>query len=74
MDLTWLALTVRVLAMLVVAILAWSILKEPRGQRQMEKIADYIEEGAKTSKKRERRSIQIELLIEESCPRGFIAP
>jgi Na+/H+-translocating membrane pyrophosphatase len=74
MDLTWLALTVEVLAMLFVAYLAWSIFKEPCGQRRIEKVADYIEEGAKASEKRKRRSIQIELLIEESCPRGFIAP
>jgi len=59
MDLTWLALTVGVLAMLVVAILAWSILREPRGQRQMEKIADYIEEGAKAFIKRQYQTIGI---------------
>jgi len=59
MDLTWLALTVGVLAMLVVAILAWSILREPRGQRQMEKIADYIEEGAKAFIKRQYTTIGI---------------
>jgi len=59
MDLTWLALTVGVLAMLVVAILAWSILREPRGQRQMEKIADYIEEGAKAFIKRQYKTIGV---------------
>jgi len=59
MDLTWLALTVGVLAMLVVAILAWSILREPRGQRQMEKIADYIEEGARAFIKRQYTTIGI---------------
>jgi len=59
MDLTWLALSVGVLAMLVVAILAWSILREPRGQRQMEKIADYIEEGAKAFIKRQYTTIGI---------------
>jgi Na+/H+-translocating membrane pyrophosphatase len=51
MDLTWLALAVGVFAMLVVAILAWSILREPFAPRQMEKVAGFIEEGAKAQKK-----------------------
>jgi hypothetical protein len=42
MDLTLLALTVGVLATPVATILAWSILRELRGQRQMEKIADHM--------------------------------
>jgi len=59
MDLTWLALTVGVLAMLVVAYLAWSISKEPAGTPQMDKIAGYIEEGAKAFIKRQYRTIAI---------------
>jgi Na+/H+-translocating membrane pyrophosphatase len=50
MDLTWLALSVGVLAMLVVTILAWSILREPVGPRQKEKVVGFIEEGAKAQK------------------------
>jgi len=73
MDLTWLALAVGVLAMFVVAYLAWSISKEPVGSRQMGKVADYIEEGAKISTKRTCLSILIELLIEDNCRRGSIA-
>lgn len=46
MDLTWLALTVGAVGMLVVAYLARSILKMPVGTRQMEKIGGYIQEGA----------------------------
>jgi len=59
MDLTWLALAVGVLAMLVVAILAWSILREPVGPRQMEKVAGFIEEGAKAFIKRQYTTIGI---------------
>jgi len=59
MDLTWLALTVGVLAMLVVAILAWSILREPVGPRQMEKVAGFIEEGAKAFIKRQYGTIGV---------------
>jgi Na+/H+-translocating membrane pyrophosphatase len=70
MDLTWLALAVGVLAMLVVAYLAWSIGKEPAGTPQMDEIAGYIQEGAKVSTKRPCLSILIELLIQYSCPRG----
>jgi len=50
MDLTWLALAVGVLAMLVVAILDWSILRESVGPRQMVKVAWFIEEGAEAQK------------------------
>src|SRR3972149_6039221 len=59
MDLTWLALSVGVLAMLVVAILAWSILREPVGPRQMEKVAGFIEEGAKAFIKRQYTTIGV---------------
>jgi len=59
MNLTWLALSVGVLAMLVVAVLAWSILREPVGPRQMEKIAGFIEEGAKAFIKRQYQTIGI---------------
>jgi Na+/H+-translocating membrane pyrophosphatase len=70
MDLTWLALAVGVLAMLIVAYLARSINKEPAGTPQIGEIAGYIQEGAKVSTKRSCLSILIELLIEDSCPRG----
>jgi len=73
MDLTWLALAVGALAMLIVAYLAWSIGKEPVEPRQMGKVADCIEEGAKISTKRTCLFIFIELLIEDSCRRGFTA-
>jgi len=59
LDLTWLALSVGVLAMSVVAYLAWSILKEPRGPRQLEKYADYVEEGAKAFIKRQYTTIGV---------------
>jgi K(+)-stimulated pyrophosphate-energized sodium pump len=59
LDLTWLALSIGVFAMLVVSYLAWSILKEPRGPRQLEKYADFIEEGAKAFIKRQYSTIGI---------------
>jgi len=59
MDLTWFALAVGVLAMLVVVYLAWSINKEDAGTPQMNEIAGYIEEGAKTFIKRQYRTIAI---------------
>jgi Na+/H+-translocating membrane pyrophosphatase len=49
MDLIWLALAAGVLAMLVVAFLAQAILIESVRPRQMRKVADYIEAGAKIS-------------------------
>jgi len=59
MDLTWLALAVGALAMLVVAYLAWSINKEPGGTPQMDEIAGFIEEGAKAFIKRQYRTIAV---------------
>jgi len=59
MDLTWLALAVGVLAMLIVAYLAWSIVKEPAGTPQMGEIAGYIQEGATAFIKRQYRTIAI---------------
>jgi len=59
MDLTWLALAVGVLAMLVVAYLAWSIGKEPAGTPQMDEIAGYIEEGARAFIRRQYTTIAI---------------
>jgi len=59
MDLTWLALAVGVLAMLVVAYLAWSIDREPSGTPQMDEIAGYIREGANAFIKRQYRTIAI---------------
>ncbi len=59
MDLTWLALSVGALAMLVVAYLAWSIVREPVGTRQMEKIAGYIEEGVNAFIKRQYGTIAV---------------
>ncbi|MBX5327628.1 MAG: sodium-translocating pyrophosphatase [Candidatus Bathyarchaeia archaeon] len=57
MDLTWLSLAVGAFAMLVVAYLAWSIIKEPTGTLEMDKIAGYIEEGAKAFIKRQYKTI-----------------
>jgi K(+)-stimulated pyrophosphate-energized sodium pump len=59
MDLTWLALTVGVLAMLVVTYLAWSINKEPAGTQRMDEIAGYIREGANAFIKRQYKTITI---------------
>jgi len=59
MDLTWLALAVGVLAMLVVAYLAWSIGKEDAGTPQMDEIAGYIQEGANAFIKRQYKTITI---------------
>jgi len=59
MDLTWLALSVGVLAMFVVAYLAWSIGKEPAGTPQMDEIAGYIEEGARAFIRRQYTTIAI---------------
>jgi K(+)-stimulated pyrophosphate-energized sodium pump len=59
MDLTWLALSVGVLAMFVVAYLAWSIGKEDAGTPQMDEIANYIREGANAFIKRQYRTITI---------------
>jgi len=59
MDLTWLALSVGVLAMFVVAYLAWSIGKEDAGTPRMDEIAGYIEEGARAFIKRQYKTITI---------------
>ena len=59
MDLTWLALAVGVLAMLVVAYLAWSINKEPSGTQEMAEIAAHIQEGANAFIKRQSKTIAI---------------
>jgi len=59
MDLTLLALAVGILAMLVVAYLAWSIGREPVGTPQMKQIADSIEEGAKAFIKRQYTAIAV---------------
>lgn len=59
MDLTWLALSVGVLAMFVVAYLAWSIGKEDAGTPRMDEIADYIQEGANAFIKRQYKTITI---------------
>jgi Na+/H+-translocating membrane pyrophosphatase len=69
MDIIWLALAVGVLAMLVVAYLAWSINKEPTGTPRMDEIVAHIQKGTKVSTKRPYLSI----LIEDSRPRGSIA-
>jgi K(+)-stimulated pyrophosphate-energized sodium pump len=45
--------------MMVVGYLAWSILEEPRGPRQLEKYADFIEEGAKAFIKRQYSTIGV---------------
>jgi len=63
MDLTWLALAVGALAMLVVAYLAWSIGKEDAGTPQMDDIAGYIQEGADAFIKRQYRTITIFVLL-----------
>jgi len=57
MDLTWLALAVGALAILIVAYLAWSIGREPAGTPQMSEIAGYIQEGADAFIKRQYGTI-----------------
>jgi len=59
MDLTWFALSVGVLAMFVVAYLAWSIGEEDAGTPQMDEIANYIREGANAFIKRQYTTITI---------------
>lgn len=59
MDVTWLALTVGALAMLVVAYLARSISREPAGTPQMNEIAGYIREGANAFIKRQYKTITV---------------
>ena len=59
MDITWIALAVGVLAMLVVAYLAWSINKEPSGTQEMAEIAAHIQEGANAFIKRQSKTIAI---------------
>jgi len=73
MDLTWLALAVGALSMLVVAYLAWSIGKQDADTPQLNTIASY-EIGDKTFVKPERQITRFELLIEENCTAGFLAP
>jgi len=63
MDLTWLALAVGALAMLVVAYLAWSIGKEDAGTPQMDEIAGYIQEGADAFIKRQYRTITVFVIL-----------
>ena len=63
LDLTWLALTVGALAMLVVAYLGWSIDREPAGTPQMVEIAAYIQEGAQAFIKRQYRTITIVIAL-----------
>jgi len=63
MDLTWLALAVGVLAMLVVAYLAWSIGKESAGTPQMDEIASYIREGANAFIQRQYKTITIFVVL-----------
>jgi len=63
MDLTWLALAVGVLAMLVVAYLAWSIGREHSGTPRMDEIASYIQEGVNAFIKRQYKTIAIFVLL-----------
>jgi len=58
-----LALSIGALAMLVVAYLAWSIIKEPVGTRQMEKISGYIEEGVNAFIKRQYGTIAVFVVV-----------
>jgi K(+)-stimulated pyrophosphate-energized sodium pump len=59
MDLIWLALLVGAFAMAVVAYLTWSILKQPVGTRQMEKVAGFIEEGTAAFIRRQYATIGV---------------
>jgi K(+)-stimulated pyrophosphate-energized sodium pump len=70
MDLTWLALSVGALAMLVVAYLAWSIGKQDAGTPQMDEIADYIKEGTNAFIKRQYGTIAVVVAV-ISIPVGF---
>lgn len=70
MDLTWLALSVGVFAMFVVAYLAWSIGKEDAGTPQMDEIADYIKEGTNAFIKRQYGTITVIIAL-IAIPVGF---
>jgi len=59
MDLTWFALAVGALAMVIITYLAWSVGKESAGTPRMNEIAGYIEEGAKAFIKRQYETITI---------------
>jgi len=59
MDLIWIPLAGGTLAMFAVALLAWSIDKEPTGTPQMLEIAGYIQEGVKAFIKRQYGTITI---------------
>jgi hypothetical protein len=74
MDLTWLALSVGALAMLVVAYLAQSIGNQDAGTPQSDAVADYPEVSGRTFGKSAHQTIRIELLIDRSCHRRFLAP
>jgi hypothetical protein len=73
MDLTWLALSVGALAMLVVAYLAWHIGKQDADTPQLNAIADY-EVGNKTFVKPELQITSFEFLTDRNCTVGFFAP
>jgi K(+)-stimulated pyrophosphate-energized sodium pump len=70
MDLLLLALSVGLLSMLVVAYLAWSILREPRGTPEMVGVADAIEEGAKAFISRQYKTIAVVAAL-ASIPIGY---
>jgi len=72
MYLAWIALSVGVLAILVVAYLAWSIDKESAGTPQISKIIGYPEEGANAFIKKLFRSILVEHLIEDNCSKAHV--
>ena len=63
MDLIWLALAIGALAMLVVAYLAWSIIREDAGTPQMKGIAGYIQEGANVFIRRQYRTILLFVIL-----------
>ena len=70
MDLTWLALSVGVFAMFVVAYLDWSIGKADAGTPQMDEIADYIKEGTNAFIKRQYGTITVIVTL-ITIPLGF---
>ncbi len=72
MDLTWLALSVNVLAMLIMAYSAWSIGTQDAGAPQTNSIARCEVKG-RAFDIEQRQKIRIEFLTEANCSKEFFS-